>query len=259
MTLNSTNFALYSRSMGLYVRAETNCGPERPLYAASATIGPLETFSLSAGTPPPLSTLHIEAENYTAMSGIQTQAATGEGAGQTNIAFINNGDWVEYAINLPVAGDYAADFRVAAFGTAGTVAGSVDMAIGAQSVGSVNVVAAGGGWQDWTNVTGTATFPAAGPQTLRLNFTGDTGFLFNVNWMKLIVAIPTPTNLVAAVQGDRLVLTWPNGQGWRLESQTNALADGLGTNWVNVPGAVSPHTNAINRDAPSVFYRLRYP
>jgi hypothetical protein len=49
--LNATNFALYSKSMGLYVRAETNCGPEYPLYAASASVGALETFSVPVAAP----------------------------------------------------------------------------------------------------------------------------------------------------------------------------------------------------------------
>jgi hypothetical protein len=52
--LNATNFALYSKSMGLYVRAETNCGPEYPLYAASASVGALETFSISNSVEAPV-------------------------------------------------------------------------------------------------------------------------------------------------------------------------------------------------------------
>jgi hypothetical protein len=51
--LNSTNFALYSKAMGLYVRAETNCGPEYPLYAASAAVGAPETFSIPFTSSPP--------------------------------------------------------------------------------------------------------------------------------------------------------------------------------------------------------------
>ncbi|MBN2181319.1 MAG: hypothetical protein JW715_05355 [Sedimentisphaerales bacterium] len=39
------NFALYSKVMRLYVRVESNCGPEMPLYAASENVGLSEMFS----------------------------------------------------------------------------------------------------------------------------------------------------------------------------------------------------------------------
>jgi hypothetical protein len=69
---------------------------------------------------------------------------------------------------------------------------------------------------------------------------------------------PPATNITWTVTGDnKLVLTWPNGVGWRLESQTNSLGVGLSTNWVNVPGATSPHTNVLS--APALFYRLVNP
>jgi len=70
---------------------------------------------------------------------------------------------------------------------------------------------------------------------------------------------PSPTNLVPAVIGGQLVLTWPNGQGWLLEVQTNSLTAGLGSNWVTNSAATSPFTNAINPANGAVFFRLIYP
>ena len=70
---------------------------------------------------------------------------------------------------------------------------------------------------------------------------------------------PTPTNITFSVSGGNLILNWPSGQGWNLQSQTNMLAVGINTNWVTVPGAVPPFTNAINSANGSVFYRLTYP
>ena len=43
--LGNNEFALFSKSLGLYVRAESNTGPDNPLYAASATVGNAETFT----------------------------------------------------------------------------------------------------------------------------------------------------------------------------------------------------------------------
>jgi len=69
---------------------------------------------------------------------------------------------------------------------------------------------------------------------------------------------PAVTNLSWSVSSGNLVLQWPNGQNWRLEYQTNGLNVGLSTNWINVPGAVSPYTNTISLQ-PTLFYRLVWP
>jgi hypothetical protein len=70
---------------------------------------------------------------------------------------------------------------------------------------------------------------------------------------------PTPTNITYSVSGGNLILDWPAGQGWQLQSQANPLTVGISTNWVNVPGAVPPFTNAVNSASGAVFYRLVYP
>ena len=70
---------------------------------------------------------------------------------------------------------------------------------------------------------------------------------------------PTPTNITYSVSGGNLILDWPVGQGWQLQSQANPLTVGISTNWVNVPGAVPPFTNAVNSASGAVFYRLVYP
>jgi hypothetical protein len=70
-----------------------------------------------------------------------------------------------------------------------------------------------------------------------------------------------PTNITATLNGNQLVLSWPADHlGWILQSQTNSLATGLGTNWVNVPNSTSVDTvtNTIDPAQGSVFYRLAY-
>lgn len=58
-----------------------------------------------------------------------------------------------------------------------------------------------------------------------------------------------------------LTLSWPPDHlGWKLQSQTNSLSTGIGTNWVDVVGSDSA-TNALmtlNPTNPTVFYRLIY-
>jgi hypothetical protein len=63
-----------------------------------------------------------------------------------------------------------------------------------------------------------------------------------------------------SVNGGVLSLSWPAGQGWRLESQTNTLTVGLSTNWVEAADSSVSSTNfTIDTAQPTVFYRLVYP
>ena len=141
-------------------------------------------------------TLHVEAENYSAMSGIGTESTSDTGGGQ-NIGWIENGDWAQYSINIPVAGTYQVDFRVAS----GSSGGTINMVVGGSTIGSA-AVAGTGDWQTWTTVRTTATFSTAGTQTLRLNFVGGSGYLYNINWFKCTISIPL---LLSDLDGDSKV------------------------------------------------------
>jgi len=76
------------------------------------------------------------------------------------------------------------------------------------------------------------------------------------------VIAPNPTNITFTVTGSTLNLAWPADHlGWILQSQTNHLAVGLGTNWVDVAGSAAGTSASvsINPVNPAVFYRLRHP
>ncbi len=71
-----------------------------------------------------------------------------------------------------------------------------------------------------------------------------------------------PTNITVSVTGNTMSLSWPTDHlGWLLQSQTNALSTGLGTNWVDVVGsdAITSTNITINPANPTLFYRLRHP
>jgi len=130
------------------------------------------------------------------MSGIQKENTSDVGGGQ-NIGWIENGDWAQYSINVPVAGTYQVDFRVAS----ATSGGTINMVVGGSTIGSVAVTGTGG-WQTWKTVTATATFNTVGTQTLRLNFVGGTGYLYNINWFKCTISISL---LLSDLNGDNKV------------------------------------------------------
>jgi autotransporter-associated beta strand protein len=76
--------------------------------------------------------------------------------------------------------------------------------------------------------------------------------LVNTNTFTLGTVV-TPTSIQLSWPPDRL--------GWKLQTQTNALSTGLGTNWVVWPGSatVTNLTIPINPANPSVFIRMTYP
>jgi len=60
----------------------------------------------------------------------------------------------------------------------------------------------------------------------------------------------------------QLKIFWPaDHTGWQLQSQTNNLTSGLGTNWANVPASMQTNqmTMPLNSTNGAVFYRLMKP
>lgn len=80
--------------------------------------------------------------------------------------------------------------------------------------------------------------------------------------MPTLVTATNPTNLTVQVMANALKLSWPGDHtGWRLQVQTNALTQGLGTNWMDLPGATFTNELYLPIDTAhgSVFYRLANP
>lgn len=71
-----------------------------------------------------------------------------------------------------------------------------------------------------------------------------------------------PTTLSTVLSDNMLNFSWPSNYiGCRLQVQTNSLDAGLGTNWVDVPGADLTNSLVLPLETTegSVFYRLIYP
>jgi autotransporter-associated beta strand protein len=78
--------------------------------------------------------------------------------------------------------------------------------------------------------------------------------------LSVVAMSTTPTNLTLKAAGKgNVVVTWPaDHTGWRLQSQTNDVTKGLGTNWVDVPNSTNLNSMTIPIGATNgaVFYRM---
>jgi len=80
-----------------------------------------------------------------------------------------------------------------------------------------------------------------------------------------VSARPTSSASVAmnaANAAGQLQISWPaDHTGWQLQSQTNNLTSGLGTNWVNLPASMQTNQMSVPLNATngSVFFRLVRP
>ncbi|MNO23186.1 Chitinase A1 precursor [compost metagenome] len=151
-----------------YVRIQITANTAWP----AGQLSEVEVYGASPATP---STIpgKIEAENFSAMNGIQTEPTSDTGGG-LNVGWIHAGDWLDYNVNVLNAGTYTVEYRVAS--NAGT--GAIQL----QSDGTTlatTVVPNTGGWQNWQTVTASVTLNT-GSQTLRVYASG---YDFNINWI----------------------------------------------------------------------------
>jgi len=165
-----------------------------------------------------------------------------------------------------------------------TVSGSLNLNAGSTSTFEVNgstptndVVALGGAatYGGTLNIVPSGTFTNGQTFTLfsgasvasASNFASITGspgsglaFSFTNGVLSVVNATVSSATLTNSVSGGVLSLSWPAGQGWRLEWQTNTLSIGLGTNWLPLTdGSVSSTNITIDPTKPTVFYRLVNP
>ncbi|WP_238323112.1 beta-1,3-glucanase family protein [Gorillibacterium massiliense] len=121
----------------------------------------------------------IEAENYAAMFGIQTESCS---EGGLDVAYVDAGDWMDYGVNVQTAGTYSVEFRVSS-----PYAGTQFQLQKGSDVLATATVPNTGGWQTWQTVAATVNL-TAGSQTLRI-YALTNGW--NLNWFSLTSAAPS--------------------------------------------------------------------
>ncbi len=85
-------------------------------------------------------------------------------AGGFNVGWIRTGEFLEYTVNVPTAGEYTFTARVASESNGG----AFSLSQGGSPISDGVTFDATGGWQQWTEVSGQVTFGSAGPQVVRL-------------------------------------------------------------------------------------------
>lgn len=117
---------------------------------------------------------HIEAENFTNQSGVQTESCA---EGGLNVGWIDAGDWMVYGnVTFAASGSYRVEYRVAS--VSGALL-SLDLNGGAIQLGQLAIPATGG-WQNWTTVSHTVSINA-GTYNVGL-YAPQSGW--NVNWVR---------------------------------------------------------------------------
>jgi len=131
------------------------------------------------GSNPPTGTgTLIQAESYSSMNGIQTEATTDTGGG-LNVGYADTGDWMAYSnVNFPTSGSYVIEYRVASAVTGARI--SSDLNAGTIQLGNVNIPNTGG-WQNWQTVSQTVNVNA-GTYNFGI-FIQSSGV--NINWFRI--------------------------------------------------------------------------
>ncbi|MBF04935.1 MAG: glycoside hydrolase [Flavobacterium sp.] len=115
------------------------------------------TTSIRVRTATNSSSVFVQAENYSNMSGIQTEPTTDSGGG-LNVGYADTGDWMAYnSITFPTSGAYLIEYRVASAVNGAML--SADLNAGSIQLGNVPVPNTGG-WQNWQTVSHTVNVNA---------------------------------------------------------------------------------------------------
>jgi hypothetical protein len=141
--------------------------------------------------PTPTVPARIEAENWSAMSGVLTEFTQDAGGGQ-NVGWIENGDWMDYTISAPSAGNYTLRLRVATPNNGA----QLQVRRSATTLATVNLPNTAS-YQGWQTVTTTVNL-IAGVQTIRIISTANPGW--NINWIEFATGVGGAANLTTEVQ-----------------------------------------------------------
>ncbi len=166
VTDGSRNVAASTSYTGTSFTAQLPAQSVTTFVADLGTIIPVEKDAFS----------QLEGEAYDDQSGTQNGSCS---EGGECLGYIENGDYAVYkAVNF---GEGAQSFkaRISSATSGGNIEIRLDSPTG--TLAGTCPVAGTGDWQTWTDVTCNIS-GVSGKHDLYLKFTGDSGYLFNINW-----------------------------------------------------------------------------
>jgi hypothetical protein len=215
----------------------------------------------------------LEGELYCSGSGVSSETTTDTGGGR-NLSSVETNDWAAYKINVPTAGTYTVQYRVASLNGGGSL--RLERLGGGQVFGTIAVPATGG-WQNWITISHTVQLPA-GVQDIAI--VGAVGG-FNVNWFSIgsgscnfpaqpgsisgnspVNAGSSQTYSVPAVSG-ATSYTWTLPAGWSGSSTTNTITAIAGSSGGTISvkannscgsGTAATRTLTVNTAAINIAY-----
>ncbi|MGI9531542.1 carbohydrate-binding protein [Lutimonas sp.] len=122
----------------------------------------------------------IEAENFSNMSGLQTEDSSDDGGGQ-NIGYTDAGDYADYLVNILENGSFSFLARVASESAGGQIGIYLLGDDESETELATLDVPVTGGWQNWETATTSITIQK-GFQTIRMKVIKGG---FNLNWMQV--------------------------------------------------------------------------
>ncbi len=158
--------------------------------------------------------------NYRPGTGVDFETTTDSGNGYL-LDYTKAGEWLNYTVSVPTAGNYTIDLRLTAPGTGG----AFHLQEGTQNLTGPLTNFNTANWSTFRTITSNSISLTAGLHTFRLAFdtSGSSGFVGNINWMQFnpvappppITAPLAPTGVTASdnTYSDKVHITWTAATG----------------------------------------------
>ncbi|PTB97360.1 glycoside hydrolase family 5 [Marivirga lumbricoides] len=176
----------------------------------------LESFSdelvkveLENGVVPHIIPGRIQAESFILNNGFEIEESEDNGGGM-NLSYTDNGDYVDFMVDVEESGIYSVRYRVASQDNGGALELKLIEDSGNEKSLSTVEFSATGGWQNWKSELGSNAVLEKGLHKFRLQAKDQ---LFNVNWFSLTKETEEPEPEPTANQkpfSDDLVTIYPN-------------------------------------------------
>jgi endoglucanase len=158
----------------------------------------------------------IQAEDFYFNNGFQLEDCTDVGGGK-NVAFANNGDYLDYLISIGEGGEHTFSFRVASQYSNGKIAIQL---VNGPNISNLNTISftQTGGWQSWNNQNIVVNLPVGDYKLRLLSVDGE----YNLNWFE----ITKPTGVAdSRLQESVVVFPNPSRGSFNLQANLDAFSD----------------------------------